>query len=207
MWFDGSDDYVKCPAVAINPTFSITASALVNTFLETGYQHIISARNDGYAPFWQLLLHHRYKKIGFYNPITGMTKSVVILSLNQTYHIGVVVSPTLTTFVIDDIVNSAASVHGTLSNGNFIRIGYEEANARFWTGMIRHVTIWDGDYRTNPPKLAEWKGLGVTSADWQDTTGNGHDGTVYGSPERCLVHRRGAVIRTDGSGQRYIVGA
>ena len=47
-------------------------------------------------------------------------------------------------------------------------------------------------------------GDGADAANWQDLSGTGNHGTVFNS-EQCLIHRRGAVIRTDGNGDRYTV--
>ena len=46
--------------------------------------------------------------------------------------------------------------------------------------------------------VARWHGNGVGVNNWGDVSGGGLDGSVQGTPEGCLVHRRGAVVRESG---------
>lgn len=95
---------------------------------------------------------------------------------------------------------------GTFINGSLFtptnawRIG-GRSTSHFHKGVIRNVTIYDTFDLSG--KLAQYAGDGNTNAARLDQQGPYH-GTVSGSPEQCLVHRRGAVIRGVAEGNRYV---
>lgn len=79
--------------------------------------------------------------------------------------------------------------------GHYSTVSYADLK-----GLVRNVEIVEDDVL-----VGQYHGNGNTDEAWQDLSGNGHHGTVIGSPELCLVHRNGPVIRTDSGGDRYIV--
>ena len=219
MWFDGVDDYVQCDNVF---TFGWTWSLSFWIF------PLLSASDIGMLSigdnmFVRTSATNRLHLYFFYRQVVDgyvFNVSMPLLSLTWTHVVLALSAGNLKIFKDGELVNDVTTAGtlrgiGTLASctlGTFLTL--QKFNGTYQDVIIYNTTlsqaraaaIYNGGYVRRQLDLSDaalaWR---INTADYgHDSSGNNKHGTVYGSPERCLVHRRGHVIRGNPP-NRYVV--
>lgn len=208
MWF--FNNCVQIPNMFSGlDNFSIIAVIQTNT--PNSYGRIISFRDFTVGTFFEIFLYT--SKLAFYSGGLYPTGATTIARLTPTI-IGITVSQRR---IVTYYINGQRDYQGIFSitwrnlPGS---IGAMYPSGTAFNGVIRDVVFFERTLSeaemltpyTQAPMLAFYEGTGTLLTNWQDTSGNGYHATgIIGTAEQCLIHRRGAVIRTDGNNNRYIV--
>lgn len=228
MWFDGSNDYVEHTAANFRSAdTSGTVTAWVWFGVSGTYNILTSSYVLGTTYYIALRITNGKVEITQRNNDTAdLMRGANVLTVNAWHHVSLLSTGTSYQLYINAQSESLSVITGTntgdwfadtQNRGNLV-IGQLKrlSSSGFFHGGLRDVHVYNralsqpeiaadmaGSLQTN--LVANWKGNGNTSANWQDLSGNGYNGTVNGSPEQCLIHQRGAIIRTDVNNNRYKV--
>ena len=210
MWFDGVNDYVKIPNNSVWPV-SFTIVARVYLSATTSNFRILSARPS--ACYFELFVNAQLPqpKVSFFNG-SLYPAGLITINRNQWYIIGATISNNnIVRYYVDGQFDSQWTLPITWKAYPF-HVG--RVSSFYSSGSLRNLRVYSrvltdiemlAPFQITDSIFIDIVGNGNTAAAWQDLSGGGNHGTVYGSPEQCLIHRRGAVIRTDANNQRYIV--
>jgi hypothetical protein len=192
MYFDGVDDYVDT-SLASGEVFTGFTAAMKSSALATGRS--VSTRNSSGQGF---IL--RYTVTGTkYEAVISSSAGTQVLSSGAVAGSSVmdVVATwdgtTARLYIGGSEVDSAA-LAGTMATSASLKIGASEVTANFFhTGVIYDVRIFDSalspsavgtlyDSPADGSEFAAYAGDGNNNSNWVDTSGNGYNGTVFGTP-------------------------
>lgn len=202
MWLDGVEDKVSSlphPLVttycemsldyfyAPKPSGGVVAHAIISGVSESNMRFGVIYRQDNpllVLSWRQGVTNSHWSRL--------ITLSILIYTWNH-----IIVRYWFDTSTADLIINDTQYLGLSMSSVAYIEpgaswiVGGREASL-YAHGCIRNIMISNGS------DITTIAGNGIESSNWAG-------GVIAGSPERCLVHVRGAVIRTDGNNNRYIV--
>ena len=197
--FDGNNDYILVPdhaALDLTQNYTLEAWIFPESFSWLG--GIISKYQTSAANGYMLRLTHQspYTGLGFDELVT----STGILNSSQWYHIAAVKNGGSRKLYVNGIeYNISGSALNVSANSDPLRIG-SDYSGRFFDGRIDEVRIWnvareqddiiatmDTVLSGSEPGLVAYytfnEGSGILL---HDQTGNGHSGTLVGSPSWAL---------------------
>ena len=215
MWFDGVNDYAATPYIPLNlQTLTICLrcwNAAYNAVSAYHGWNIIILKSSTHYGIVRLadhsLLYMLYTPGGhIYTTIEAAdapykTWLTLALIFNQ---------GTLTAYCNGKTTQNFLS--GSLYNGGwggFIGAYSGDTYKGYFNGIIDNVRFYNralsvAECAAPPVPDASWIAWDPTNKRLVNKLGT-YTPTTYGSPEQCLIHRRGAVIRTDANNQRYLV--
>ena len=193
--FDGNNDYILIPdhaALDLTENYTLEAWIFPESFSWLG--GIISKYQTSAANGYMLRLTHQspYTGLGFDELVT----STGVLNSSQWYHIAAVKNGGSRKLYVNGIEhNISGSALNVSANSDPLRIG-SDYSGRFFDGRIDEVRIWnvareqddiiatmDTVLSGSEPGLVAYytfnEGSGILL---HDQTGNGHSGTLVGSP-------------------------
>lgn len=215
MWFDGAT-YATASA-ANTPTFSVTGQ----------YSFFLTLRPSTLAQYSWLLdtkiagssAHSGFGIVmnnGLITLLLGFPfQSKPLLTMSQTTNSRIIIACDFAARAITIYLNGVQASLATLTqqptnlaNTYPLRVGTWQTNTNptyFFRGALQ-AAIVEG-LATSQQIAAYQRGIVPVTPykyyQYSDITAAG--GSVVGNPEQCLIHQRGAVIRTDGNKNRYIV--
>ena len=194
--FDGQNDYVVISDHAsLDLTQDYTLEAWIFPESFSWLSGIISKYHTNAANGYILRLTHQspYSGLGFDELVT----STNLLNANQWYHIAAVKDgPSRKVFINGIEYPLSGSALNVVANNNPVRLG-SDYGGRYFDGRIDEVRIWNiartqaeiTSTMNNPPSVGQ-NGLiayynfnSGTGNTLFDQTGNGHDGSLMGSPQ------------------------
>jgi len=231
-WFDRVDDYITLsnPALDLSSNFTISAWVFVpvGTYTSMGIVAWGTFNSPSAGQRRSLVLWSGgYPSDILYCYFSGISpanvKGTSNIADSHWHHCAVTLTATsIASVIVDGAIENQGSVilnPYTYSQTHIGQTYYSDSDHEWLYGSIKDARIYNialtlpqiqdvmvGDIVDQAHLVGRWQLQEREATSALDTSGNGVNGTVYGSPERGLVHVRGAVIRTDPvTKQRYIV--
>jgi hypothetical protein len=182
MWFDGSNDFVTVPTTGLQTTGGrIECDYFPNRVNATEMIFSHSTTSGGANRLYLQNIS------GVFSIQIG---AETLFSTSQTFdakkwqHIGIVWDGGSYSYVWDAADYAIDTYTGlSILDANATLGSHYFGDSLFTQGCLRNLQFFDA----SDTLVDTFAGYGIDDADW--------GGTVSGSPERCLVHPRGAVIR------------
>ena len=141
----------------------------------------------------------RYSGTASYEAVIATSAGTVVLNSGAVsgYEIKEVVATwegTTAKLYIDGLEVDSTALAGTMTTSTSLKIGASETTANFFqTGIVYDVRIFDSalspaavstlyDNAADGSEFAAYMGDGTANSNWVDTSGNGYNGTVFGTP-------------------------
>lgn len=220
MWFDGVNDCVNVPdAAALSFGNGSTDSPFSGECMEFRAANFSQRRlvfskasdiSSGSAEYYFVCGTDGKLSIILFDTDIGTAASIrttanVAINANQTYRVGFSYAGSglasgLTIYVDGAEVASTDLTSGSytsMNNGSsaFTIGGGFKNNAtykEFAFGVVRDVRLYNDEGLNAADIVGQWLGNGKENANWADTSGNGNNGTVAGSPARAISTDNGA---------------
>jgi hypothetical protein len=211
MWFDGVNAYINIPYESVNfgsSDFEIEASVYIEKIPVSGSACII-ALYDGTSN--QRCFIWRIGSDGKLVIVTNSTGEAVdnivfegstVLIARNKYKLKVEKSGTSVRLYINDILDGEGTAAGAIFSPTILTKAAIGAII-VQTGVLFAKltgTIYDLTVVTNSSLTSLYQGYGNADADWIDTSGNGNNGTVVGSPEIIRIPASSATAGLDALG-------
>ena len=199
MLFDGVDDEVSLANESNfdfigvdDQEFEVMATVVINPVSSGNYVifskgHTGNPTQNGAAFRYDGANNNlEFRAVSSSGNYIGADSSTVVLDDGKAHDVVLSANNNAFVFTVDGITLSSTPVSGGsyvgFSNGHAVRIGQTVISSDKWAGVIYNVSFSEAGVI-----VSSYLANGNTNADWLDTSGNGNNGTVAGSPALLRV--------------------